>query len=113
MTSVFSFPKDDYGQLCSILDWVRYCTSQLNQSDVYFGHGTDNAWDEAVVMVLFCVSLAPDMAHKTSDALFNARLVQAEKEQVVALLSERINTLEPLPYLTHQALHRDQIYSSP
>lgn len=103
MTSLYSFPQEDYGQLHSILDWVRYCTSQLNQSDVYFGHGTDNAWDEAVVIVLFSVSLPPDMAQKTSDALFNARLVQAEKEQVVALLTQRINTLEPLPYLTNQA----------
>jgi ribosomal protein L3 glutamine methyltransferase len=103
MTSVYSFPQDDYGQLHSILDWVRFCTSQLNQSDVYFGHGTDNAWDEAVVIVLFSLSLPPDMAQKTSDALFNARLVQAEKEQVVALLTQRINTLEPLPYLTNQA----------
>ena len=82
---------------------MRYCTSELNQADVYFGHGTDNAWDEAMAIVLFSCALAPDMAQHTDNLILQARLVQREKEQVVNLLTERINTLEPLPYLTKNA----------
>ena len=103
MSTPYSFVSDDYAQLHTVLDWVRYCTSELNQADVYFGHGTDNAWDEAMAIVLFSCALAPDMAQHTDNLILQARLVQREKEHVVNLLTERINTLEPLPYSTHQA----------
>ena len=32
-------------QLDTIGDFLRYATSQFNQAELFFGHGTDNAWD--------------------------------------------------------------------
>ncbi|MET1218748.1 MAG: 50S ribosomal protein L3 N(5)-glutamine methyltransferase [Glaciecola sp.] len=95
--------ESSLNELSTLLDWVRYCASRMNEADLFFGHGTDNAWDEAMVLVLFCVSLPPDIAQKTSDALFQAKVTQAEKQHIFALLHARVTTAEPLPYLTQQA----------
>jgi ribosomal protein L3 glutamine methyltransferase len=94
---------DSLDSLTSLLDWVRFCASRMNEADVFFGHGTDNAWDEAIVLVLYCVALPPDMAQKTSDALFSAQLTKVEKQRIFAMLTQRITSNEPLPYLTNQA----------
>ena len=37
--------------LHSIHDWLRFAVSQFNAADVYFGHGTDNPWDDAGVLM--------------------------------------------------------------
>jgi len=38
--------------LATLLDWIRYSASRLAAADVYYGHGTDNALDEAAALVL-------------------------------------------------------------
>ncbi len=86
-----------------MLDWIRFATTSMNHAELFFGHGTDNAWDEAVVLVSHCLALPADLASKTSDGLFAARLTMHEKNTVYQLLSQRINSREPLPYLTNEA----------
>ncbi len=86
-----------------MLDWTRFATTQMHQADLFFGHGTDNAWDEAVVLVSHCLSLPADLAQKTSDMLFQSRLTSFEKANIYDLLEKRIESREPLPYLTNQA----------
>ena len=39
---------------------LEYCAQALEKSDVFFGHGTDNPWDESVQLVLSIANLAPD-----------------------------------------------------
>ena len=39
----------DYTELNTVVDWIRFTISQLQQENVYFGHGTDNVWDEKLV----------------------------------------------------------------
>ena len=39
---------------------LDYCSGALADSDVYFGHGTDNSWDEAVQLVLSVADLPLD-----------------------------------------------------
>ena len=39
--------------LHTILDMVRWSVSRFNDAELYFGHGTDNPWDEAVSLVLY------------------------------------------------------------
>ena len=56
--------------LHSIHDWLRFAVSQFNAADLYFGHGTDNAWDEAAVMLSHVLYLPPLRDEK----LFGVRL---------------------------------------
>lgn len=85
--------------LHSLLDLMRWCATQFNQTGLYYGHGTDNPWDEAVSLVLQSVHLP----HDSPQELFAARLTEAEKAQIVALAQRRVNERIPLAYLTHQA----------
>ena len=39
-------------ELLTIRDWLRYAVSQFEASDIFYGHGTDNAYDEAVWLVM-------------------------------------------------------------
>lgn len=86
-------------ELHTVADWMRWCTSQLEASDVYFGHGTDNPWDEAVAMVLQALQLPFDCP----EFLYNTRLTTSERERILGMLQVRIGERKPLAYITHQA----------
>ncbi|WP_144394343.1 50S ribosomal protein L3 N(5)-glutamine methyltransferase [Pleionea sediminis] len=86
-------------ELFTVVDWLRWCTSRLDESEVYFGHGTDNPWDEAVALVLQSLRLPFDCP----DSLYHARLTTREKELILERMKLRINQRTPLAYLTHEA----------
>lgn len=72
---------------------------KLNGADLFFGHGTDNAWDEAVELVLGIAGLPAD-----SDDSVTAQVLTTH--QIAALeagLRRRIEGGEPLPYITGRA----------
>ena len=49
----YSFKSSEIGaQLETVMDYIRWCVSVFQANDIYYGHGTDNAWDEAVALVL-------------------------------------------------------------
>jgi ribosomal protein L3 glutamine methyltransferase len=86
-------------ELLTLGDMVRWTVSRMNAAGVYFGHGTDNAWDDAVLLVTYALHLPWDI----EPAVQNSRLTRAEREAVVALVSQRINQRMPTPYLTGEA----------
>lgn len=86
-------------ELQTILDVVRWSFSRFNEAGLFFGHGTDNAWDEAVSLTLQTLHLPQQI----NEHLFQARLTPTEKEQVLCLVFRRINERIPAAYLTHQA----------
>lgn len=86
-------------QLETVIDYVRFVATQMEQADLYFGHGTDNAWDEAVALVFHVLSIAPELGKN----VMLARLVTAERQQILALLTKRIKERTPLAYLTNHA----------
>jgi ribosomal protein L3 glutamine methyltransferase len=86
-------------KLETITDFIRWGASLFNQEKLYFGHGTENAVDEAAYLVLHTLSL-PNNLH--SD-YFSAKLLNAEKQQVIDILLERVTKRIPASYLTHQA----------
>ncbi|MCW9025006.1 MAG: 50S ribosomal protein L3 N(5)-glutamine methyltransferase [Gammaproteobacteria bacterium] len=73
--------------------------SCLEKSDVYFGHGTDNALDEAAWMASHVLGLAPDF---DDDALSHP-VTQKEKDTIAQMLEQRINKHVPLSYLINEA----------
>lgn len=83
-------------ELQTIRDWLRYVASQLARAELYFGHGTDSAWDEAVALVFDDLRLPEDRA----EWLLDARLTEAEAVRLASLLKRRIEDRVPLPYLT-------------
>ena len=78
---------------------LDYCCSALHDSDVYFGHGTDNAWDEAVQMVLSVAALPLD----SGDGVLPHPVDQSAVERIDELLERRIVGHIPLPYLLGKA----------
>ena len=78
---------------------LQYCSDALEDSTVYFGHGTDNAWDEAVEMVLSVCGLPPDCG----EAVLPQPLDAAAAERLEVVLQRRIVEQVPLPYLVGRA----------
>lgn len=87
-------------QLHTIGDYVRFGASQFNQAELYFGHGTINAWDEAITLIMHQLSLPSDMV----DELMQCRLVAQEKQAILDLFERRITEGLPAAYLTNQAM---------
>lgn len=90
-------------ELNSLIDHIRFCMSSFIRADLFFGHGTDNEWDEAHSLVLQAISLPVDLLPEQLRALYPATLTQTEKQQVMHYLQERVEQLRPLPYITQQA----------
>ena len=91
--------EDAEHTLETINDWLRWATSQFSGYGLFFGHGTDNAWDEAVALVLPALHLPMD----APNTLLSSRLTTAEKLHLSVLIAKRINERTPVAYLTNQA----------
>lgn len=78
---------------------LQYCADQLERAGVYFGHGCDNAWDEAVQLVLTVVDLPLD----ADDGVLPHPVSASQWERLDALLTRRIEGRVPMPYLLGRA----------
>lgn len=87
--------------LTTIMDWIRYATSEFSRHELYYGHGTDNAFDDAAALVLGLLKLPFNL----SEAYFQAHLTAAENEQLENALNLRIKARVPVPYITHRTLY--------
>ena len=87
-------------QLHTVNDYIRFGASQFNQAELYFGHGTNNAWHEALILVMYQLSLPTEMA----DDAMSCRLVDEERLAILQLFERRITEGLPAAYLTNQAM---------
>ena len=78
---------------------VEQVANALNAAGLCFGHGTDNAFDEAAWLVLEACELDPSGDEVPWDQVLTAR----QQASVQALLERRIQTGEPLAYLVNRA----------
>lgn len=85
--------------LQSVRDLIRYAVSRFNEHKLFFGHGSDNAWDEAVYLVLHALHLPPDQLAP----FMEARVLPSEREAALSLIDLRCEHRMPAPYLTHEA----------
>lgn len=83
----------------SIRDLIRWGASRFGEAGLHFGHGTDNALDEAAWLVLHALHLPLDL----SESWLAARVTDEERRRVTALLTERVRTRKPAAYLTQEA----------
>ena len=90
-------------ELTSVRDILRFAVSRFNDAGLFFGHGSDNAHDEAAYLILHTLNLPLD----TLEPYLDAKLLQSEKEEVLAVLERRAVEHIPAAYLTHQAWQGD------
>ena len=86
-------------ELQTIIDLIRYGASRFNAAGLTFGHSFDNALDEATQLTLHALHLPHDL----SPVYGNARVTEAEKEDVLGLFLRRIEERIPACYLTGEA----------
>lgn len=77
---------------------IHYGTLLFEQSQLWFGHGTDNAFDEAAELVFFGAGLR----HEDAADVYSEQLGAAERATVLALFERRVRERIPAAYLTHR-----------
>ncbi|MEY2873278.1 MAG: hypothetical protein RLZZ373_649 [Pseudomonadota bacterium] len=83
----------------TVLALIEAMSARLTQADVRFGHGTTNAFDEAVWLTLWKLGLPLAELDAVADAL----VTLAQQAEVEALIDRRITTRQPAAYLTREA----------
>jgi ribosomal protein L3 glutamine methyltransferase len=78
---------------------IARCERALRRARVHFGHGTENARDEAAELVFFAAGLG----HELGGSAYSKRLTALRTGRINELLGRRIAERKPLPYLTHRA----------
>ena len=78
---------------------IERCALALARARVHFGHGTDNARDEAAELVFYAARLP----HEQGSAVYGKPLTRRRRALIDALLEQRIRRRVPLAYLTHRA----------
>ena len=88
-----------YATLHTLRDWLRYAVTRFNRAGLVFGHGTDNAYDEAAYLLLHTLHLPPD----TLEPFLDARLLDSERETLLGVIERRIRERLPAAYITGEA----------
>jgi len=91
--------QEAVSDLYTVSDFVRWTASNFEAANLCFGHGTDNAWDEAVALILGTLQ----MPKGADSGLFSCRLIRSEKQTIVDNVALRINDRKPLAYIINSA----------
>ncbi|GGP24002.1 50S ribosomal protein L3 N(5)-glutamine methyltransferase [Silvimonas iriomotensis] len=86
-------------QLVTVRDCLRFAVSRFKDANLFYGHGTDNAYDEAAWLILSMLGLPLDRL----DPFLDARLLPQELDKVVEAIRQRAEDHIPTAYLTHEA----------
>ena len=86
-------------ELETLRDWLRFAVSRFNQAGLSFGHGTANAYDEAVYLLLHTLHLPLDRL----EPFLDAKLAGTERSELNAVLTRRVDERIPAAYLTREA----------
>lgn len=86
-------------RLRTVRDYIRWAVTQFHGAGLFFGHGTDNAWDEARQLVLGALHLPYEIA----DSYLDCRLEDDEQVNLRELLRLRIEERVPAAYLLGEA----------
>jgi len=92
-------PDDIAACLTRPLDYIRWGASCFNAAGLAFGHGSDNAVDEAAHLVLDTLALGPDLP----DIYLQSTLTHSERHALIDMIERRISTRLPAAYLTQKA----------
>ncbi|WP_019612952.1 50S ribosomal protein L3 N(5)-glutamine methyltransferase [Psychromonas ossibalaenae] len=93
------FTDEAVNELVTIQDMLRWAATEFNRAGIFYGHGTDNAWDDALQLILPSLNLAMD----SHDSVLQSRLTRREREMLAELIVMRIEKRIPVAYLTNTA----------
>lgn len=93
------FTDEAVNELLTIEDMIRWATTEFNRAELFYGHGSDNALDDAMRLILPSLNL-PVFSHND---LTRSRLTRREREMLVELIVKRIELRIPVAYLTNTA----------
>lgn len=86
-------------ELKTIKDWQRYAVTEMNQAEVFFGHGAADAWQETNLLLASVTVMNFNELAEVGEC----RLTSFEKQKFWQLLQKRIDQRVPASYLTNQA----------
>lgn len=86
-------------ELITVRDWLRWAITRFEEAGLFYGHGTDNAWDEAAWLILATLKLPRDRL----EPFLDARLTHSERLVLLDRLQQRITRHVPVAYLTQEA----------
>lgn len=86
-------------ELVTLRDWLRYAVTRFNRAGLFFGHGCDNAYDEAVWLLLHTLALPLDRLEPFLDACITAE----ERGALLDIIERRAEERIPAAYLTGEA----------
>ncbi|PCI52783.1 MAG: 50S ribosomal protein L3 N(5)-glutamine methyltransferase, partial [Methylophilaceae bacterium] len=93
--------------LATIRDWLRYAVSQFETSDIFYGHGTNNSYDEAVWLIMSGLHLPTE----TLGNFLDATITKDERKHLAYLIEQRTTKHTPTAYLVREAwLHDFKFY---
>lgn len=87
-------------ELQTLRDFLRWTTSRFLEAGLFYGHGNEDAFNEASQLLLSSVNLP---VNELPELFLDARLSSDEKDKLLCLIEKRIEQRIPLPYLTHEA----------
>jgi ribosomal protein L3 glutamine methyltransferase len=103
----------DVSNLATVRDMLRYTTSFLGRSDLAFGQGTRNAYEDALVLVCHVLRLplprttsknaADDLLSPSLANFMDCALTSGDKQLLVRCLVSRVDDHVPTAYITGQA----------
>lgn len=83
----------------SLREMIHFGAAEFEAASLYYGHGTDNALDEAALLAFFALKETPDYSDKRLDLDLSKENITAINE----LFQKRIETRQPAAYLTHES----------
>lgn len=86
--------------LSSIRDYIRWAASRFIEAEIFFGHGSPSALDEAAALILHTIR----QPYNLSDFYLEAVLTLEERQSVIDIIERRIKERKPAAYLTNEAV---------
>lgn len=89
----------DPKELHTVRDWVRFYVTEMRRGNVFFGHGSSNAFDEAIYMVQSALHLPiGDLS-----PFWDARVTAQESARLLRFITQRVIDRKPASYITGEA----------
>jgi len=82
----------------TVRDLIKRGARRLSRARVFYGHGTDNAFDESAALVFHALNLS----HDAGESVYSKRVIAASQQRAEGLISRRISERMPAVYLTNE-----------